>query len=68
MCDCISKVNVQLAAYGDELNTAMKMDGTVLLCVGTSRIDGNKRKKPHNMFCSYCPFCGEKMPMNKEPT
>lgn len=70
-CDCIDKINTALSEQ--ETNTMLdipialnRSDGNNTLesvkrvKVVTTKRDTSKRKKPMQMFASYCPFCGEK--------
>lgn len=62
MCDCVQKANDALAPHKTRLSGGVMMTGRFVLCVATERTDMNKRKHPMNVFCSYCPFCGEHWP------
>ena len=62
MCDCIEEVEKRLADRG--LNTKITLPDFVLnngayrpkLVV--EKVDKNVRKKPIDIFVSFCPFCG----------
>jgi hypothetical protein len=67
MCDCIDRVNDELAKKS---NTALvvpvlidRMGGIgsqrQVMIATQKRISSDKRK-PMNIFATYCPFCGQK--------
>ena len=66
MCNCIDEVNDKLKEAGT--NTAIDvpfvLSGNNVSAsrpvVATRKIDSKQRGKAQKVFCSYCPFCGEK--------
>jgi hypothetical protein len=64
MCDCMDEVNAKLA----ERNTKIELPwfGPQLPRVITMKLDDKKRGKPMGMFCTFCPFCGEKYQANED--
>lgn len=59
-CSCWKTVNGRLQMEGTELVVALNFGGKQFLELLTKRIDG-KRKPPHRIVCTYCPFCGAKL-------
>jgi len=60
MCNCIEEANKALEPHKTRLSGGITMQGRFVLCVATERTDMNKRKHPMNVFCTFCPFCGER--------
>jgi len=68
MCDCIETINEKLKEA--DTNTALDVPFMLnftsnavradRLIVTTRKINSKSRKKAQRIFCSYCPFCGEK--------
>lgn len=63
MCDCVKRVNAQLApknsmlAMGLGITADNRMIGRLL--IQTEKLDRNKRgAKSPAVVASYCPFCG----------
>lgn len=68
MCDCIKKVNAELAE-SQSPNTMIEtpLFGTPRAFVVTTKRHAGLRGKKYAampMFATYCPFCGEKYPEN----
>jgi hypothetical protein len=69
MCDCIEKLNKDLAENHPELNTRIhvpivfnfekRQHVEPKAIILTEKIDGKKRKKAITLFATYCPFCGK---------
>lgn len=63
-CDCVSKVNAQLAEKGGQLTMAlgitsdMNVIGRLLLVTEKT---GSKRKPLPRVTATFCPFCGVKV-------
>lgn len=62
MCNCVAKVNVNLAKYNTVLETTLF---SFWALVRTGKVDRKKRGKPSTVAASYCPFCGNKYPSKK---
>lgn len=68
MCDCIRKINEDLANNHASRNTqiltpilAMQTGiAGIVAFVETCKLDESKRGKPASMQATYCPFCGTK--------
>lgn len=63
-CDCVSKVNAQLAPKGGMLSMALGITGDMnvigrLLLV--TEKTGTKRAKLPRVTATFCPFCGVKV-------
>lgn len=65
-CDCVTRINEQLAEENMALNTSVlfddKMQISVSLGIGTHWIDSSKKprgKKLTTVMVSLCPFCGK---------
>ena len=68
MCDCNETINKKLTE--ENSNTLLDIPMTLSmsentiratrLTVSTKKADSKVRKKATTIFCSYCPFCGEK--------
>jgi hypothetical protein len=63
MCDCIQEADKALAEYNTKIE--VPWIGPQRPFVLTMKLNEKKRGKPQMMFCSYCPFCGEKYPETK---
>ena len=70
MCDCVAKVNEQLAQFNTTLDSAivvsMSQPGSrSSLLIQTSRLStrtpAEKRSKVKKVMPSFCPFCGTKI-------
>lgn len=65
MCDCMSKVNEQLAAHNGRLATGFLIRNDLgvgmRLLLQTEKIDATKRKKVPHVTAAFCPFCGAKV-------
>lgn len=61
--DCVEKVNEQLAAYNTRLASAFSLSdqSRELIPLLTVKADDKVRRKPVNLYASYCPFCGLKL-------
>jgi len=63
MCDCLSKIDANLAEHNGRLAVALtlskdlKIIGARLL-IATEKIDKAKRKRLPAVMASFCPFCG----------
>lgn len=72
MCNCHLLVDQQLEEKGS--NTRLDIPlvfhqgqvSTHIVSITTCKRDIKKREKPIKVFATYCPFCGEKYPKNKE--
>lgn len=67
MCDCIEKVNVELAKENTKLTLPMVMNikaatmrSSVKTMVETERLTAKRGSKVWRIFATYCPFCGKK--------
>jgi hypothetical protein len=71
MCDCIDKINEALEKQGTntmlDIPIMLNRTGSDNVLASAKRVkimtckrDSSNRKKPMQMFASYCPFCGEK--------
>jgi hypothetical protein len=60
-CSCWKQVDDELGKKGVQLAKAFNLAGHEFLEIKTERTDG-KRKQPHRIVCSFCPFCGSKLP------
>lgn len=58
--DCIQRINEQLAEHNTRISTALSIPDTTreLIHITTVKKDAGVRKKPMNLFASFCPFCG----------
>lgn len=70
MCECITKVNAQLAEHNTALEQAIVvslsgpgMRSSLLIQTGRlhSRTPSERRSKVQKVMPSFCPFCGEKI-------
>lgn len=69
MCDCIDRVNANLAQFNTIITVPMwTSTGMLTPFVETSKLDTGKRGKPRSVFASHCPFCGEKYVSQQERT
>lgn len=61
--DCVKRVNEQLAQYNTRLASAICLSNQEreMIPLLTVKADDKVRKKPANMYASYCPFCGLKL-------
>jgi len=67
-CDCVEKVNKQIENQGVELDSRMVMSfvkdgasgGIEAPIIKLCWLDAKRKKPAPPMFCSYCPFCGQK--------
>ena len=62
MCECIENVDKKLTEAGHNTKIKMPMlmlSGTPRPRVTTEKADPDIRKRPIDVFCSFCPFCGE---------
>ena len=67
MCDCIDRVNGKLAKFNTVINAPFWVSsGPIAPFIETRKIDTGKRGKPHAVFASHCPFCGEKYVSQQE--
>lgn len=63
-CDCIARVNEQLAALNAALDVPLSIDMKTgqtqppKLTVAVCKRDTKKRGRLPVLFASYCPFCG----------
>jgi len=61
MCECIETVNEKLLEAGHNTKIKMPMlmlSGTARPRVVTEKSDTDVRKRPIDVFASFCPFCG----------
>lgn len=73
-CDCIKRINDQLAEQNFALDTSFLLGknlslSAVTLSVGTHWKDPSKKvrgKKPPTIVITFCPFCGKKANDDKE--
>ncbi|MFH5924588.1 hypothetical protein [Roseomonas xinghualingensis] len=63
MCECISKVNADLAQHNTEIVSTLFQGWAV---IETMKKDTKVRKKPVVVVATYCPFCG--VEYQKRPT
>jgi hypothetical protein len=65
--DCIKQVNEQLAQHNTRIAEAFSLTGSQceLIPIQTVKADDKVRRKPVNMYASYCPFCGVKLETQK---
>lgn len=65
MCDCIKKMDAELAKHNGKLATGFQitadMGVKLRYTMATEKIDKTKRKPVPSVMCSHCPFCGEKL-------
>ena len=67
MCDCIERVNANLAQFNTIITVPMwTSTGMLTPFVETSKLDSGKRGKPRSVFATHCPFCGEKYVSQQE--
>lgn len=59
-CSCWKQVDEQLGKEGTALVKAVSFMGQLFLELRTERID-EKRKPPHRIVATFCPFCGKKL-------
>jgi hypothetical protein len=64
--DCVKEVNEKLAEYNTRIAEAFSLTGSQreLIPLLTVKADDKVRRKPVQMYASYCPFCG----VSLEPT
>jgi hypothetical protein len=63
MCDCITRINKKLKDAGHNTRLAMSINfstGTAVTAIQTVKEDSSNRKKPVNIFPTFCPFCAER--------
>jgi hypothetical protein len=73
-CDCITRIDEQLAKQNFALDTSFLLGKNlsltaVTLSVGTHWKDSSKKirgKKPPTIVVSFCPFCGERATSEKQ--
>ena len=63
-CSCWKQVDERLSKEGTALVKALTFHGHQYLELWTERID-TKRKPPHRVVASFCPFCGSKLKETK---
>lgn len=66
-CDCVTQVNEQLAEHNTQIAVAITLKTSPnqigsLPLVATTKLEDHKRGRPKTVVCSYCPFCGKKLP------
>lgn len=64
-CQCIAKVDAELAARGDNTMILVPLIGPQRPFVETTKADSQKRGKPSKLFANFCPFCGSKYPAGR---
>lgn len=62
MCDCISKVNKQLADYNGMVEFNM-LSNPIRACLSVLKINPRGKKPPH-FEATFCPVCGERYQEN----
>ena len=64
MCDCLKKVNKELAAYNVKVATGFLMTKEMGLrmrvLIAAEKLDKTKRKPSPQITAAFCPFCGTK--------
>jgi hypothetical protein len=73
-CDCITRIDEQLAEQNFALDTSFLLGKNlsltaITLSVGTHWKDSSKKvrgKKPPTIVVSFCPFCGERAATEKQ--
>jgi hypothetical protein len=73
-CDCITRIDEQLAKQNFALDTSFLFGKNlsltaVTLSVGTHWKDSSKKirgKKPPTIVVTFCPFCGERATSEKQ--
>jgi hypothetical protein len=63
MCNCVDKIDVQLAAKNTRIKHIFVINKDVGMAIGveTEKVDRSKRGKPVTMLAAFCPFCGRKL-------
>jgi hypothetical protein len=61
--DCVKEVNEKLTEYNTRIAEAFSLHGQQreLIPLLTVKADDKVRRKPVQMYASYCPFCGVKL-------
>lgn len=61
--DCIGNINQQLKDHNTRIAEAISLSAEPreLIQIATVKLDSSNRKKPANLFATYCPFCGVKL-------
>jgi hypothetical protein len=67
MCKCIARVNADLIARGKNAEIRTNIFGTPRCLIVLDKVD-NKRNRLPLLAATYCPFCGNKYPLNPEST
>lgn len=72
MCGCIEEVDKKLADRPD-LNTRLSRawnleTGQCSVVLLTKKLDDKVRRKPVELYPSFCPFCGEPYPKPQPKT
>lgn len=57
-CNCISEVNKDLAARGENAAIVTNLFGPPRATVGTYEVRKIRGKRAPILVASYCPFCG----------
>ncbi len=61
-CQCIDKVNAELAKQNEILVLSLRVTGASYTVVATTKHDPTLRTKRHTLIATFCPFCGKKYP------
>ena len=66
MCDCIQRIDVQLAAKNARLPAGINFTtGNADLIIRLDKVDSRKKLRASFMVPTYCPFCAEKLAIGK---
>ena len=62
MCDCLKRVNEQLAPYNGKVATGFiitdELGVEMRVLIATEKVDKAKRKPLPPLTAAFCPFCG----------
>lgn len=69
MCDCIDEINAERKPYGQTLNATMLSTRRALISlIRTDKYTiENRTSKTKYYVATFCPFCGEKYPLEPRP-
>lgn len=71
MCDCITRINTKLKDGGHNSRLGVTINfttGTAYASIQTVKDDISNRKKPVNVYPTFCPFCAERYEKLPEAT
>jgi len=65
MCECLEKVDAQLAQYNTRVGTALSLSEDmsqmwVDIVISSEKVEKKKRGRARTIVAAYCPFCGVK--------